>query len=214
MSRKFFSPFFLAAAIAIPLPDSTAWKQEKYSKIPQNEVSFSKEGMLVGVDASASPLMHPLWPAKKITGFRVVGEFKGLPTFPKVEGQGEVGFDDYALRVGFVIPGEKKLSGLKKIFAPKWVRNLYASVPAGAGIEGVKFFNVTQNKKQLGQVRVHPSSDLISETFFALVNSPGKFDHTFTFAEPIEAAAVWVSVDGDDTKSKFSALLARLELLE
>ncbi len=204
-------PLLVAAVIALPLQDTGAWKQEKYSKITPSQVSFSPEGMLVRVESSASPLVYPILPAKRISGFRVAGEFQGLPIIKGAQGQ--KGFDDYALRIGFVIPGEKKLSGLQKLFAPAWVKNLYASVPAGAGIEGVRFFNVTQTKAQLGQKREHPKFELIREQFFAFTEADGKFDYALWLPEPFEAAAVWVSIDGDDTKSKFSVKLERLELV-
>lgn len=212
--RHTSSSFFLMAVIAIPVQEQAAWKQENYSKIPKNEVSFSQEGFLVRVDKSASPLLYPMLPVKKIVGFRVVGEFRNLPKFSNVEAQGQKGSDDYALRIGFVVPGANRLSGVKKFFAPAWLKNLYSAVPTTAGVDGVRFFNVTQSKKQLDLERTHPSSDLITEKFFALTVDGGKFDYSYDFKEPIEAAAIWVSIDGDDTKSKFDVLIRQLEIRE
>lgn len=212
--RHSSASLFMMAIIAIPVQEQAAWKQEKYSKIPKNEVTFSKEGLFVRVNKSASPLIYPLLPAKKILGFRVTGEFRGLPKFSSTEAQGQRGSDDYALRVGFVVPGAKRLSGVKKFFAPVWLKNLYSTIPIDTGIDGVRFFNVTQSKKQLDQERTHPSSDLITERFFALAEDGGKFDYSYDFKEPIEAAAIWLSIDGDDTKSKFDVLIQRLEIRE
>ena len=203
---------FLFAALVIPTTNLTDWKIEQFSRIPKNEVTASAKGLLIRINGSAGPLIYPLKAKAKISGFRVTGEFLGLPKFTNPSLQGEKGFDDYPLRLGFVIPGEKKLSGLKKMFAAQWVKSLYEQVQDGTGLDSIRFFNVTQNPKQVGQTRVHPASDLFKEEFFADVKHPGPFSYEFHFKQPIEAVAVWISIDGDDTKSAFDILISRLEL--
>lgn len=202
----------LLAAIVIPVHDADKWQVEKYSNIPANAVSFSKDGMLTRVNLSASPLILRLNSPQKVTGFHIKGEFRGLPKLKDAKNQGEKGSDDYPLRVGFVIPGEKQLTGLKKLFAPAWIKNLYSTTPPGAGVDHIEFFNVTQNSRQLGLHRVHPLSDLIHETFFSLVEHDGKFDFDYTLTEPLDAVAIWISIDGDDTKSAFDVLVTSLDL--
>jgi hypothetical protein len=208
------SSLALMAVIVIPLQNSGEWKQESYSKIQKNEVVFSTSGLLVKVNKSASPLFYPLLPTKKIGGFRVSGEFRGLPKFNASAVQGSKGADDFALRVGFVSPGANRLSGLKRFFAPAWIKNLYSAIPSDSGVEKVRFFNVTQTKALLGKSRLHPSSDLISEENFVMAERKGPFDYSYDFKEPIETAAIWISIDGDDTNSKYDVLISKLEILE
>ena len=202
----------LMAVLVVPTQRASPWEQEKYSHIPKNEVSFSEKGILIRVIHSASPLIFPLDSTKKVTGFRVRGEFRGLPNFSNVGLQGEKGADDYVLRVGFVIPGNKHLTGLKKLFAPAWVTNLYSKVPNGSGLDRIQFFNVTQNPLQLGRHRVHPLSDLIQENFFAVASKVGAFDYDYVFKQPLDTSAVWISVDGDDSKSVFDVAISSIEL--
>lgn len=211
--RKRFGQTVLMAAFAIPTQKATLWEQESYSRVPKNEVSFSENGMLIRVNSSASPLIYPLDSTRKVAGFRVRGEFRGLPKFSDVSVQGEKGADDYALRVGFVVPGDKRLTGLKKILAPAWIVHLYSKVPKGSGLDRIQFFNVTQNPKQVGLHRVHPLSDLIQEDFFAAVSNPGPFDYEYVFKQPLDASAIWISIDGDDTKSGFDVVISSIELL-
>jgi len=144
------------AALIVPLNDATQWQLEKYSNIPTNVVSFSQDGMKVRVDKSASPLIYALGSTKKIVSFRIKGEFRGLPGFPSVTRQGEKGADDCALRIGFVIPGNKRLTGLKKLLAPRWIKSLYAKVPGEIGVDHIEFFIATQNPQQIGLRRIHP----------------------------------------------------------
>jgi hypothetical protein len=202
----------LFAFVVIPTNSLGDWKVEQFSSGRQNEVSASAKGLLVRVNGSAGPLIFPLKTKSKIAGFKISGDFLGLPQFKKPSFQGEKGFDDYPLRIGFVIPGDKKLTGLKKMFAARWVQRLYEQVAPGSGIDFVRFFNVTQNPDQVGKTRVHPASELLSEEFFAEVKSTGPFSYDFQMNQPFEAVALWISIDGDDTKSSFDVLISNLTL--
>ncbi len=203
---------FLFATLVVPTTHLNAWKSEKFSNVPKNETTVSPQGLLIRVNSSAGPLIYPLKSKIEILGFKVRGEFKGLPNMTNPSLQGETGFDDYALRLGFVLPGDKKLSGFKKLIAAQWVKNLYEQVKGEAGIDSVHFFNVTQNPKKVGQIRTHPGSDLFKEEFFVEVKKSGPFEYDLQFKKPIEAIAVWLSIDGDDTKSVYDVLISSLEL--
>ena len=208
----FLEKNLLLALIVIPTENLSDWKIDKFSKIPPNIVSASKLGLLVKVKGSAGPIIYPFKAKVTISEFTIAGDFKGLPVFSEKSKQGGKGFDDYALRIGFIVPGEKKLTGLKKLFAPQWVKQLYAQVPEGTGLDHIQFFNVTQNVDQLGQQRHHPASDLIHEDFFKLVDIKGPFNYKYSFKTPLDALAVWISIDGDDTQSEFDVLINKLEL--
>lgn len=155
--------------------------------------------------------MYPFGKKITLSGFKIVGTFKGLPFFKDIKKQGSKGHDDFPLRIGFIIPGDKKMTGIKRFFAADWVKRLYEQVPAGTGLEKVLFFDVTQDPDQVGKMRIHPSSDLIQEYFFAFVSGVGPFIYEFKFKEPIESVATWISIDGDDTNSTFDVLISQIE---
>lgn len=203
---------FLLATIVIPTNNLTDWKIEQFSNIPKNEVTASSKGLLIKVNKSAAPLIFPLKTNAKISGFKVSGNFSGLPKLAKPSQQGDKGFDDYPLRVGFVIPGEKRHSGLKKVFAAEWVKRLFELVQDRSGLDSVRFYNVTQNLNQLGQERTHPSSELLHENFFAFVKNSGPFTYEQRFKKELDIAAIWISIDGDDTKSSYEVTISQLEL--
>lgn len=202
------------AAFLIPTESLDSWKIERFSSGPQNSVSASSAGLKIAVKKSASPLIYPLPQAKRLSGFRVSGKFQGLPKVSDVSKQGERGHDDFPLRVGFLVPGEKKLSGLARLVAASWVKRLYEQVPEGTGLESVHFYNVTQDSKRLGLRREHPSSTLLKEEYFAVVEKDGDFRYDMSFPQSIDAVGVWISVDGDDTKSEFEVTISELGLLE
>jgi hypothetical protein len=213
MNKRSFPSFFAAAVLVIPTQTKENWQIDQFARIPANRVSFTEQGMVIDVQKSANPLFYSLPSPTVIKGFSIQGEFKGLPRFKDGQQQGSKGADDYPLRLGLVIPGDKKLSGFKKIFAPEWVKNLYKRVPQEIGLDHVHFFNVTQSAQQKGTKRVHPSSDLIQEEFFAAVSQPGPFSYEFNLAQPMTALALWLSIDGDDTQSEYAVKIESLKLL-
>lgn len=202
----------VTGVLALPLQDKTQWHADKFSSIPANTLNFTDQGLTVEVKSSAGPLIHTLKSAGDITGMRVTGEFIGLPGFAAKTPQGQKGADDYALRIGLVVPGDKKLSGVKKLFAPEWVKNLYARFATDFGLDHVQFYNVTQDPSQLQKTRTHPGTDLIQENFFALATKPGPFTYDYDFPTPVKTVAIWLSIDGDDTKSAYTVKLKTLEL--
>lgn len=216
--HKRFSPIFLSAWVAIPL-GSADWKNEKYSKIPGNVVTFEKPSdgsssstIKIAVDRSASPLFHLLDGTKQVKGVRVRGKIQGKLNLSETKRQGAKGADDFGLRFGLVVPGSKTLSGLKTLFAAEWVKRLFALAPKTSGLDRVEFFNVVQDSRLKGQTRQHPSSDLLFERFPTLVGDGGEFVVNESLANPIPALALWLGADGDDTNSKFSVEIKGIEL--
>jgi hypothetical protein len=180
--------------------------------VPKNQVHFSSGGIRIEVNNSASPIIFSFPASREVKGFTIEGEFLGLPKFQRAELQGTKGNDDYPLRFGFILPGEKKMSALESIFAAPWVRRLFQKARKGMGISHIQFYNVTQDHLQMGRSRQHPKSELLREENFALVEKDGAFLYKKNFPLAFDALGVWINVDGDDTKSKFTTILRKINL--
>ncbi|BCS32438.1 hypothetical protein TBR22_A16520 [Luteitalea sp. TBR-22] len=205
------TPWPLALLLVIPLTTGVGWEVLRYRGIPPHVVDFGAEGLRVEVNASAAPLVYPLDSPRWVRGLRAEGRVVGaLRT--DARRQGERGADDYALRVGLVEVGTRRPGWLERKVAPAWVQRLFALAPPDLGIAGIRFFNVAVSPSQIGQSRQHPASALISERVVAAPNANGGFTITVDLDAPLETAAVWISVDGDDTRSRYTLALARLEL--
>lgn len=200
------------AAFVVPVNSLDEWKTEKFSKGPGNEVTASEAGLKIKVRSSASPLILPLKEKQIVSSFKVQVQFSELPRFSDVAKQGARGADDFPFRLGFIVPGDKKLTGVKKMFASSWVKHLFSQVPQDMGLDRIEFFNVVQNKALVGTSREHPASDLLRENFIQFVEKPGVISVEHTLKEPIEAVALWISIDGDDTKSSYDVDVAKIEL--
>lgn len=195
----------LSGIIVIPLTVKGPWIEEKFSKIPANEISYKASGMSVMVKNSAGPLIYPLKEKLTVKSIHISGVFHALPRFIK-------GADDQALRVGLIAEGEKKLNFAQKMWAADWVKRIYHLADAHQGIDKVYFYSITQDQKLVGLARQHPLSDLIWETYFTYVETPKSFDYTILVAPARKALGIWISIDGDDTQSSYQVDINKLDL--
>ena len=200
-----------AAAFAVPLQQMNDWQLLRYSAIAPNQISFAHEGMTVKVMGSASPIIYPLNEARLVRRIEVTGTLYELLTLD-AEKQGLKDNDDFSLKIGLVVAGDKTLNGMQKLFTADWVRRLFALAPEGGGIDSIYFLNAVQASSRLGQQRQHPLSDLFYENNVWLLDKPGDFAMTHTLNKPRKVIAIWLSIDGDDSRSNYSTLIKSLHL--
>ena len=201
-----------ALLLVIPLTSAANWEVLSYRNIPTHTVRFDSDGLRVGVDRSAAPIVYPLASAQRVRGLRAKGRIDGqlLTTAAR---QGQPGADDYVLRVGLVEVGSRRPGWMERRLAPAWMRRLFALAPANTGIAGIRFFNVGLAPGQTGRSRQHPASDLIVERIVSVPDADGRITMAVDLDAPIQTSAIWISADGDDTGSRFTLTLDRLELL-
>lgn len=202
----------LSAFILIPGVPLSDWHIERYAHIPENTVSISASGMKVSVRESAGPIVYAFHEVRQINGFRIRGSFSALPKISGADSGNEGIVDDFPLRVGFVVAGDKHLGFFQRLTAPDWVKHLYASAPAGIGLDRVQFYTLSLRPELVGRSRIHPDSDLVHETFFAAVSTPGPFHYDYRLPKALNAVAVWIAMDGDDTHSDYDVTLTDLEI--
>jgi hypothetical protein len=198
----------------LPLQSDTGWHVLTFRKITPNVVNFGAEGLKVAVKSSASPIIYKLPSVTEVETIRVQGRIKGglKIDLSKIK-QGDKGHDDFVMRVGLVVPGEKKLNFFQRQIAPKWVLQLHALAPKNSGVDRIEFFNMYSDDRLKGQSRKHPLSDLLFENFvWSSPSSTKDFDVQYTLPKKLQAAAVWLSIDGDDTQSDYSIEITSLQL--
>lgn len=189
------------------LLESSKWTSLTFSKIPSNEVAFDMKGLNIKVNKSAGPLIYKLESSQNNYGFILSAEINGIKKLEITP------FDeDSILRLGFVTSGEQTLSGLKKMFAPAWVKKLFSLAPPNKGINKIFFYNVTNRPDLLNKSRVSPQSDLIHEKIVSLVQLEGLFKMDIKFDTPLNVVALWLSVDGDDSKSQYEVMIKSINL--
>lgn len=211
----FFTIFTVAArseTFSLPLTKTNDWQFLSYRKIPPNTFRATPEGLEIGITNSAAPAVLPLKDFPQVTELRVTGKISGSLKLPSTK-QGKKGFDDYTVRVGLVESGARTFSWRERHFGPDWVNRLFALAPDGTGIRQISFFNVGTEPSQIGVTRQHPLSELLEETVVAVPDASGQFSFVKKFSDPIKTLAVWISCDGDDTKSSFAVTLTKIELL-
>ena len=208
-----FKNIFLSAMFLIPLNHKGSWQTLSFSNIPDHKINFSKSGLMIDVNQSAMPLIYPFNELKEISALHISLEAKGLPQLIKNRLQGEGQNDDFALRVGLVIAGPKKLNWFQRTLAASWVTTLYDLAPEGTGIDHIQFYNAVEDKSLLGTQRVHPKSHkLIKENYYWHLDKSGPHNLKINFKTPKKALALWISTDGDDTRSKYQIQIKSLSI--
>ena len=200
-----------AAVFAVPLQQMSDWQLVQYSGIAPNQVSFTHEGMTVEVKGSVSAIIYPLDEARLVRRIEVTGTLNKLLTLDATK-QGLQDNDDFSLKIGLVVAGDKTLSSMQKLFSADWIKRLYELAPEGSGVDSIYFLNAVQASALLGQQRQHPMSDLIFENNVWLLDKPGDFALAHTLDRPRNVIAIWLSIDGDDSRSNYSTLIKSLHL--
>lgn len=185
----------------------TEWNVLSYNKMLSNRVEDNDKGLSIYVNKSAGPVVYKLDKPKIVSGFLVKAVFSGNKELESGD------FDeDSILRFGLVATGKNTLSALKKLLAADWIKKLFALAPEGTGLDKIYFYNITNRKEVLNKSRSHPKSDFILENISKHVEKEGPFDMNITLAAPLEVAAIWISTDGDDTKSNFTINISEIQL--
>ena len=204
------SPHTTKQTLRVPLNDERRWHALQYDKRTPHTLRFTESGLDISVRRSAMPLLCPLPQAVRVNSIHVKGRIVGsIGVTP--EKQGMKGYDDYSLRVGLHEPGTTTLTAREPRAAAHWVKALFDLAPAGRGIAKVHFLNLGVDRSEVGRTRQHPMSKLLEEEVVAAPQPDGRFDFVRALNPPMEVCAVWICVDGDDTKSSFQTILNQLD---
>lgn len=205
------SPPSVTQILRVPLNDRSRWQELSYGKIPPHTLRFSESSLEISVRRSAMPLLCPLPQPVRVNSIhakgRIIGSIEVAP-----EKQGKKGYDDYSLRVGLVEPGATTLTARERRAAADWVKALFDLAPAGRGIAKAHFLNLGVDSLEIGRSRQHPMSKLLEEEVVAAPKPDGSFEFAHSFNPPTEVCAIWISADGDDTKSSFQTVINQIEL--
>jgi hypothetical protein len=201
-----------AAALDVPVDDLSKWTVLSFSNIKPNEVSVDSGALRIAVDGSASPLIYRFDKPVRVTGVTVTASWTGSLNIPAGVTQGDSGADDFVLKFGIVEAGERRLNWLQRSIAAHWIKQLFKLAPKGSGVERIYFLSTTQQQAQLGTERRHPLSDLLYEERVLYLDGPGAFELHHDFAVPVATLGLWLSVDGDDTGSRFDLRITGIKL--
>jgi hypothetical protein len=187
------------------------WKQLEYRNILPNKVSTIRENgdhLKISVFQSASPLIYKFERPKKIKSITLKAVLTNGELNLNGIKQGEKNGDDFILRLGFVAKGNNQLNFFQKLTAPNWVKELYKLSDEKTGIDKIYFYNFASTDIKWVE-RIHPLSNLISEKIVGKIIDK-KIELQFDLDSSKEYLGIWISSDGDDTKSKYELQLDQL----
>jgi hypothetical protein len=196
-----------------PNDNGQGWKVIQFrSKLP-NKVVSDKDGLHIAVQCSAGLLVYCLSEQTPVHGILLRGAVTGLPRIPEGRRQGDKKADDFAMRIGLVVSGTKKLGKTKKLFAPELVKRLFELMPKSQGIDHVLFLNLANDPPPKWRRRIHPlGKGLLREQVACVKKEPGDFKLKVAFEKPLTVVALCICCDGDDTKSRYQVTVKSIQL--
>lgn len=200
--------------IIIPL-NVNHWKQFEFRSIKPNVVTTTNQNgdhLKISVSESASPLIYKFEKSKKIKSISVEATLLSGDLNLHGISQGDSGADDFILRVGLVAKGNQQLNFLQKLVAPIWVKELHKLGKDSTGIEKIYFYNVSSGDLSW-QERTHPKTRLISEKIIKKIDG-NKIEFTLIPDTKKEYLGLWISSDGDDSKSSFEIQIDKIMIEE
>lgn len=207
------SNYILLAAFAIPF-NASEWQTLSYSSLPEHKLEFKTDSLQVGVKKSAMPLIFPLKSKPNVSSICISGVKKGHINLEHPKKQGQEGLDDFAIRLGLVEKGSETLNWFQKKIAASWVLKLFSLAEKDEGINKIHFFTAAQDKSLVGNQREHPLGKglMLEKNIWHLDKSQEEFEFSYKLDKPIESLAIWLSIDGDDTKSSYEIDIKSLSL--
>ena len=203
----------VSAAFVVPTSSLDGWKELQFNKIPKNTVSVVNHNSLkVEVKDSASPLIYKLPDVVTTKSVEFTYDLVSQEALNFSKGKSSTFPEDFILRIGLVAKGEKLLGWLQKKIAAQWVLELFSLAPKDVGLDKIYFHNIALSQQQVGSYRVHPKSDLMNEEIIGSFPENKKVNHILK--KPIDVVAIWISIDGDDTKSSFVTEINELKLIQ
>lgn len=180
------------------------WQVLEYSSIKANVVEFNGTSLKLTIDGSASPLIYPLQKGKTVKAVKLKGNIQGSLNLKEGVLQGKDDNDDFMIRIGLVYEGDQRLNFFQRQVAASWVLKLFSLAPKDKGVDHIFFVNSYSDDRLKGKTRDHPASDLLKEYFILPIQGKSSFDIEIPIPNPKTTLAVWVSSDGDNSKSKYS----------
>ena len=198
--------------IIVPVDNLENWTEAVYRGIPPNSITIENGAIRIGIDRSSSPLIYGFDEPLLLTGFTVEASWRGRLDIPAGTTQGNDDADDFVLKFGIVVAGDRTLSWFQRRIAADWILRLYELAPEGSGVKNIQFFSTTQQSELVGSSRRHPLSELFYEERLLHLDSTGPFELNKSFDEPVTTLGLWISSDGDDTDSEFDVRIHSIVL--
>lgn len=206
-----FVVLFLFSVPALYADVAIHFKQENWKaielKTQPNSFEYGDK-LKIKVNKSSSPVVFKFEDVQEISSFEFEATVDGEMKPPKKD----TGFEeDSYLQFGFVVVGDNQLGAMGKMFAPKWVSEIFGLAPEGQGLDKVYFYNVAVNAESVNKSRQNPKSKYMFEQIIFTKNDLGKL-LTFVLPKKLKTTALWIGAEGDATESEFATTVNKVIL--
>lgn len=202
--------FHLSPALAFKVDlDVNKWKHVNYSKITPNKITNTNNSLEITINNSSSALVFSFDHPVLIKNLKLKARMKGSINYHDLT-PGDEGADDFPLRIGLILKGENTLNFFQKSLAPNWLIELDKLATEKGGLDKIHSLVFYTNRPSF-QSREHPlSSYFFEEVTGSFTNSLLELTTSPNIKK--EAIGIWMSADGDDTKSSFKVTIDNIEI--
>lgn len=195
-------------ATDLPL-EASKWNVVKYSSIPQNDVLNIEDGLEISVHHSSSALVYKFKEVIKVQNIKIRATLIGDLNY-KGKSPGDKSADDFPLRLGLVLKGNNQLNFFQKTIAPDWLIKLNKMASSFGGFDKINSL-IFYTTRPSFEKREHPLSSYFLEEIGGQFNN-NVLNIKHSYSVPKEVIGLWLSSDGDDTKSSFKVIIEEINL--
>lgn len=198
------SPVFAGVTINF---QQDQWKEIKLGKTEANTYQYGTQLKII-VKKSSSPIVYKFDEVQELSTLEFQASVDGTmnPAAPATAFE-----EDSYLQFGFVVVGDNHLGAMGKLFAPKWVSEIFALAPEGLGLDKIYFYIVGHKKEAVNQERQNPKSKYMFERIAFTKDDLGK-SITYNLPKKLKTTALWISAEGDQTNSEFTTTINKVVL--
>lgn len=184
---------------------SNEWKAVHYRNIKANRVGFDPKQMIIEVNQSSSALIYPFSKSRSINAIKLEIILDGKIITSERQ-------DDFPLRIGLILRGDKRLNFWQRRIAAEWLLMVDQLAAPYGGVEAIESLLFYSQDQKIGfKNRTHPFSELFREQIATPIGADLKV-YTHHFSSSKEAIGLWLSADGDESKSNFRIILKNIEI--
>lgn len=205
-----FSSFIYGGSVNL---HTNSFKVLKYGGIDSHHFINKNDSLVVKVNDSANPMIYKFDQAKYLSEIELKVKITGKLTL-KDKKQGEEKNDDFRFRLGLVFEGDNTISGFQKMFAPEWLKELFKLGEGYRGVDKIQFYTTYQDQSLKDTARDHYFSEYLKEIHNLHLDEKGMLNQKITPESDKKCLGFWIAIDGDDTDSKFTTEIIKIEYKE
>ncbi len=182
-----------------------------FRRIKANHHLYHDQQLQIEVDDSASFLMKPFERVRQISRVSFEWRSDGRPQIKNAQHEQQRAGDDAVFKLGLLLETDNALpSPVPNPFLPPWMKRVETLLTFPS--ENMIYL-VVDAKHAVGEQWTNPYNSRVTMIpVDSFKNKQGWRQSSYRFEVPVNAVALWLMSDGDNTDSRFTAHIKNIKL--